>query len=301
MPPNPTLPRLGLSGNDRVVIFHADDIGMCQSSVTAYADLLDAGLMSSAAVMVPCPWFPAAAALASENASHPRLDIGVHLTLNSEWSRYRWGPLSTRQTDSGLIDAEGYFHSLSAAVHAHANLAAIERELVAQIERALAMGIDVTHIDSHMLTLFHPRLAPSYVALGQTYRLPVFMLRRAGMERWFGPGNLTLAEQDAWEGMEAAGMILFDSLYVPRLDHHEQRLAEAMQSLDSLGPGLHYFAFHPSHDTPELRAMAPDWRCRLADYELFSSDAWRQAIARSGVKVISFRPLRDLMRAGAKT
>lgn len=295
MTPNPILSRLGLSSNDRAVIFHADDIGMCQSSVAAYAGLLDVGLMSSAAVMVPCPWFPAAAAFSREHATHPRLDIGVHLTLNSEWSTYRWGPISTRHPGSGLIDSEGYFHHRSPAVQAGADLSALERELAAQIDRALAMGIDVTHIDSHMLTLFHPRLAPTYFALSRRYRLPLFMLRSRGMQRWFGAENLGADELETLDRLEAEGAILFDSLYVPPLDRHERRLDTARQALADLGPGLHYFAFHPCHDTPELRAMAPDWRSRVADYELFRADAWRLAVEQSGVKAIGFRVLRDLV------
>lgn len=296
MTPNPILTRLGLTSNERAIILHADDIGMCQSSVAAYADLLTFGLVSSAAVMVPCPWFPAATALCRQRASHPRLDVGVHLTLNSEWSQYRWGPISTRRPASGLLDAEGYFHHRAKAVHDYADLSALETELAAQIDRALALGVDVTHIDSHMLTLFHPRLAPIYLALGRAYRLPVFMLRSAGMQKWFGSQNVSAAELEALEALEDGGAILFDSLFVPPLDQHENRLDVAHQALHDLGPGLHYFAFHPCHDTPELRAMAPDWRCRIADYELFTSDLWRQAIEQSGVKVIGYRVLRDLMR-----
>ena len=80
------------------------------------------------------------------------------------------------------------------------------------------------------------------------------------------------------------------------LDGHEDRLETARQALAELGPGLHYFVFHPCRDTPELRDMAPDWRCRVADYELFRNDAWRRTIEQSGVKVIGFRALRDLLR-----
>lgn len=296
MTPNPILPKLGFSANDRAVIFHADDIGSCHSAVAAFADLLDFGLMSSAAVMMPCPWAPAVAEFIRARAADPRLDVGVHLTLNSEWSGYRWGPLVARAPGDGLLDDEGYFHHRSAAVHARANLAAVERELRAQIEQALAMGVDVTHIDSHMLTLFHPRLSPIYLALGRAYRLPVFMLNGAGMQKWFGPQNVSAAEMDALAKLEAEGAILFDSLCVPPLDRHENRLAVARRSLDEFGPGLHYFAFHPCHDTPELRAMAPDWRSRVADWHLFTSDAWRQAVAEAGVKVVGYRVLRDLIR-----
>ena len=107
MSTNPFLKKLGFAADARVVIIHTDDIGMCQASVGAFRDLIDFGLISSAAVMVPCPWFPEVAALCR---SRPGIDMGVHLTLNSEWDSYRWGPISTRDPASGLLDEEGYFY-----------------------------------------------------------------------------------------------------------------------------------------------------------------------------------------------
>jgi predicted glycoside hydrolase/deacetylase ChbG (UPF0249 family) len=112
MQPNPVLKKLGFKDHDRLAIIHVDDVGMCRSSVAAFADLWDFGLVSSAAVMVPCPWFLEAAKFARE---HPDADMGVHLTLNSEYDTYRWGPLSTRDPQTGLLDEQGYFHQ-----HAHA-------------------------------------------------------------------------------------------------------------------------------------------------------------------------------------
>jgi len=106
MHPNPVLRELGLGQADRAVVIHTDDIGMCQASLAALADLVDFGLVSCGATMVPCPWFPQVAAYCR---GHPSVDLGVHLTLTSEWDSYRWGPISTRDPASGLIDDEGYF------------------------------------------------------------------------------------------------------------------------------------------------------------------------------------------------
>ena len=107
---NPVLKKLGLSDTDRVAIIHTDDIGMCQASVDAFADLNQAGIISSGAVMVPCPWFLHAAEYARQ---HPQADLGIHLTLTSEWKTYRWGPISTRDPASGMIDEEGFFYHRS--------------------------------------------------------------------------------------------------------------------------------------------------------------------------------------------
>ncbi len=295
---NPILHRIGFSPTDRVVILHADDIGSSHGTVAAYADLVAAGIMSSAATMVPCPWFPAAAAYCRQHRDDPRVDMGVHLTLNSEWSAYRWGPISTRDPASGLLDDEGYFHRREPAAQTGADLDAVERELRAQIDWALAAGIDVTHLDSHMLTLFHPRLLPVYLRLGQEYRLPVFLLRwdAQQLRRWgYGLDDAEDVVQQV-HAAEAAGLPTFDHADVMPLERHENRLETAMHLLAQAPAGLTYLLFHPAIDTPELRSFAPDWRARVADYELFTSDALRTALAATGVRVIGWRAIRDVMR-----
>src|SRR5215216_6529923 len=107
MTPNPFLKKLSYSATDRLVIIHTDDIGMCHASVQAFRDLWSFGTITSGATMVPCPWFPAVAQMCREN---PEIDMGVHATLNAEWESYRWGPISTRESGSGLMDEAGYLH-----------------------------------------------------------------------------------------------------------------------------------------------------------------------------------------------
>ena len=297
--PNPYLKRLGFADDDRVVVLHADDIGMCQSTISAYADLIACGSVSSVAMMAPCPWYPAAAALYREHPGSLRLDVGVHLTLTSEWDAFRWRPLAITDPGSGLLDGEGYFYRLAAPVQAEADPAAARREMEAQLERLLADGVDLTHMDTHMLTIFHPKFLPSYFDLARAYRLPAFMLR--GDQAFWRREGLTAAEADEVTALtaqaEAEGLPLFDSFFVPSLTEHEDRLAEGVRGLEACPPGLTHFAFHPAADTPELRAMAPDWRCRVADLALFTSPEWSDAVARSGVKVIGYREIRDAMRA----
>ena len=298
---NPILHTLGFSPTDRVVILHADDIGSSHGTVPAYAGLLAAGVMSSAATMVPCPWFPATAAFCRQHGDDPRLDMGVHLTLNCEWDGYRWGPISTGDPASGLLDGEGYFHRREPAAQTGADLRAVEVELRAQIERALAAGIDVTHIDTHMLTLFHPRLLPVYLRLSREYRLPAFLLHPDAeqLQRW-GYGLDDAQEVAALvRQAEAAGLPLFDHADVMSLDQHEHRLDELMERLAQAPPGLTYFLFHPAIDTPELRAFAPDWRSRVADYEIFTSAVLRAALAHADVQVIGWRAIRDVLHSSA--
>ncbi len=296
--PNPFLKKLGFADTDRVVVLHADDIGMCQSTVTAYADLVEFGVVSSAAVMTPCPWFPAAAQCITQLAAQ-RPDVGVHVTLTAEWGNYRWGAVSTADPATGLFDAEGYFPRRTDPATAHAAGAAVAREIRAQIERALLFGVDVTHIDSHMGTVFTPHYLPIYLELALEYRLPAFVLRYDEAQlRGRGYDATAAAELTRQaRNFEARGLPFFDHIYCMALDAHEGRLTEAVQALAGCPPGLTHFIIHPATDTPELRAIAPDWRSRAADRALFLDEAWRTAIAESGVHVIGYRALRDMLRA----
>ena len=160
MNPNPFLQKLGYTNNDRLVIIHTDDIGMCHASVQAFKDLWTFGTITSGATMTPCPWFPAVAQMCRDN---PEIDMGVHATLNAEWENYRWGPISTKESASGLLDEAGYFHQWHQAVYDNATIEAVDVEVNAQVEKALAAGIDVTHVDSHMGTIMNPKFIQSYV------------------------------------------------------------------------------------------------------------------------------------------
>jgi predicted glycoside hydrolase/deacetylase ChbG (UPF0249 family) len=293
MTPNPVLRRLGLSDDDRVAIIHADDIGMCQASVAAYADLAAFGLVTSGAVMVPCGWFPAAA----DNRGHQERDLGVHLTLTCEWDAYRWAPISTSDPASGMRDAEGYFYRSTEAAQAHGQPDAVARELAAQIERALSAGVQPTHVDTHMGVVYCPAFLPSYIDLACRYRLPPMFFRgdaaawqASGMDADFATVAARLSQT-----LEADGVPLIDHITMLPLDDPRDRLVRAKQAFDALQPGLTHFIIHPAHDTPELRAIAADWRCRVADYETFMSDDLLAYIQSSGVHVIGYRALQELM------
>lgn len=297
MQPNPMLKRLGLAEDNRAVIFHADDVGMCQASLAAYADLVDFGLLSSAATMTPCPWFPATAAFCRERAGGA-VDMGVHTTLTSEWDGYRWSPLSTRDQTGGLIDAEGYFHRSTETVQEQGEPDAVRREIEAQVERALAAGIDVTHIDSHMGAVFHPRFLASYIEIAWKHRIPPLLVRKdeAGLREMGVDAELAAFFADQLQALEAQGLPMVDDLHGMPLEEPDERLEQVKEALDALDAGITHFIIHPAQDSPELRAIAPDWAGRVADYRAFSSEALRAYIRQSGIHVIGYRALRDLMR-----
>jgi hypothetical protein len=147
-PVNPYLQQLGFQADDRVVVMHADDIGMCHATLPAIDELMAFGLVTSASVMVPCPWFLEAASWHRRNA---HFDLGIHLTLTSEWPRYRWGPVSCRDEASGLLDDQGFLHSNTADVRRHAKGEAVRAERRRQIDAVVRSGIDPSHMDNHMM------------------------------------------------------------------------------------------------------------------------------------------------------
>jgi predicted glycoside hydrolase/deacetylase ChbG (UPF0249 family) len=298
MIPNPYLKELGFEEDDGVVVIHADDVGMCQATVTAFEDLFEIGSVSSGAVMVPCPWFLHVAAYCKD---HSTTDMGVHLTLTSEWNTYRWGPVSTCDPTTGLLDDEGYFHHRVHQVHRHGDPRAVQSELKAQLIRAQKAGIDVTHIDNHMGSLAHPRFLPAYIELSQQFHLPG-MIPVGGKEDWsalgLDPETASKAAIFVREKVNAHELIQIDHAIGLRLDQPEERLAQAKSAFDSMEPGLTHLAIHPAMDTPELRSATPStWQCRVGDYEVFRSDELRNHIWNLGIQVIGYRPLRDLIQS----
>jgi chitin disaccharide deacetylase len=294
MQPNPVLRRLGFSDNDRVVIFHADDIGMNLGSVEAFADLWEFGLISSGAIMFPCPWSLYAASYAKQ---HPEADLGVHTTLTSEWQTYRWGPISTRDPNSGLIDPQGYFYSSTHQAQENGGVEYVAREIQAQVDQAFKLGMHPTHMDTHMGTVASMKFIPSYIKTAIAYRLPA-MLFRMDADGWMAEGldQETAAMAVFFMGqLEAMGLPLMDALVGLELDQPDNRLEQAMQAVADLKPGITHFIIHPSKDTPELRAITKDWRARVADYETFMSETLRSFIASQGVHVVGYRQLQDLM------
>ena len=291
---NPFLRRLGFTEADRVIVIHADDVGMCGATIPATRDLFAAGTISSASVMVPCASFEEAAQLATAT---PNGDFGIHLTLTSEWTSYRWRPLSTSDPRSGLIDRDGYLWNLRGAVAAHADVSVVAEEMRAQVEHACRAGIDVTHLDAHMLTAMDARYVAAYAALGRELALPV-LLPRTGLERHnFDHDACSIASRVAaeWEG---DGLPLFDAIELMGLGpDHSDRVELAKRKIDALPRGgLGMLLLHPAAASPELSSFAPDWQARVGDYETFHRDQLRDHLAATRTHVIGYRLLRDELR-----
>jgi hypothetical protein len=297
---NPILSSLGFAPDARLVIFHADDVGMCHGSNLAFVDLCVAGMVTTGSVMIPCPWSPETLALAKAN---PALDLGVHLTLNSEWGGYRWGPISTRDRASGLIDDEGCFWHRPPALLEHMDVNAAIDEMRAQIERVRTAGVDFTHIDTHMGAAMTPPLVTTYVQFGFEYGAPVLLPRRIDdYLRGLGMSQVDENEWLAWvAAIEERGMPLVDYFRItPGYDTQEEggraELYERM--LAELPPGVTYFSLHPNAPG-DIETITPErahWR--TFEYDYFRSQRLRDFLAAQKIIPIGYRTIRNLMRAG---
>lgn len=295
MGPNPAIAKLGFGETDRVAILHVDDVGMCGASLAAFADLWERREVTCGSVMVPCPWFRATAAWARDHAD---ADLGVHATLTSEWPGYRWGPVSTRDPASGLLDDEHCFHRTSAAVAANADVDAASTELRRQLALAREAGILATHLDTHMGSVMDARLYGAFVEAAIEAGVPPFGLRLTPAQwRKGGYDEATAgALSTRTAALEAEGVPMLDRIFQLSLSIEEDRPGRTLEMVSHIAPGqIGYVIFHPARDTEELRNICPDWRARVGDHELLASGLIRTELQAQGVHLIGCRELQKLM------
>ncbi len=292
---NPALEKLGFKPEDRVAILHVDDVGMCGASLAAFDELWTKNAVTCGSVMVPCPWFRATAEWAR---AHPDADLGVHATLTSEWPGYRWGPVSTREASSGLMDDEGAFPRTSPEIMQSADPEAAKAELARQVELALDAGIKATHFDTHMGSVMDRKLYPAFTEVAQRFGLTPFALRLTP-EQWARAGytqetaDVLTAETAR---LEKAGMPVLDRIHQLSLSDEKDRLSKTKAMIDAIKPGhIGYVVFHPAHDTPEIQSICPDWRSRVMDYEMLVSGAIREHAEAQGIRLIGTRALQNAM------
>ena len=278
--------RLGYPAGAKLLIVHADDLAVAHSVDAASFDALDKNAVTSASIMVPCPWLSEVAAYAKD---HPNADLGLHLTLTSEWKIYRWGPVESKDRVSSLLDPSGYLWPETGPAAQNIKAEEAEREIRAQIERSMAAGIHPTHLDSHMGVLFaRPDLFAAYVKAAHDYHLP-FLAVRVGDER--AKLLSLLSEKDA----------IVESIVMASPAVHADQWKEFYgTAIKSLKPGLSEMIVHLGHDDAELQAVTIDhpdfgsaWRQR--DYNFVTSPEFKKALEENHIVLIKWRDLQKLL------
>jgi predicted glycoside hydrolase/deacetylase ChbG (UPF0249 family) len=280
--------RLGYRRDAKLVIVHADDLGMSHSVNAATIKAFQSGLVNSGSIMAPCPWLPEIAAYARAN---PQADLGLHLTLTSEWTNFRWGPVSPRDRVPSLLDKDGYFRLTESEAAKSADPKEVELEVRAQIEHAKAAGIVPTHLDSHMGTLYQSKaLFEVFLRVGREYKLPLRIAKT-----WFSRADFL------------PSLLTPDDVFIDRvLDINPQVAPQDWakfysDALSKLEPGVTEIVIHLAYDDSEMRGATsdhPDWGAawRQRDFDYFSSEAFRKVLEQNQIKLITWRELGKLIK-----
>jgi predicted glycoside hydrolase/deacetylase ChbG (UPF0249 family) len=280
--------KLGYSRDAKLVIIHGDDLAETHAVNAASMKALESGAINSASIMVPCPWFPEMVDYAK---SHPDMDLGLHLTLTAERVYYRWGPVASRDKVPSLVDSNGYFHH-DWSESTHINPQEAEIELRAQVDRALAMGLHPTHLDSHQYRLIEngPELFAAALRVARDYKLPLFVTRdwfpqHGYLEKSLAPGDVVLDHT-----------VTIEPSVKP--EDWNQFYREALKNL---APGVTEFVIHVAFDDEELKAATRErstwgaaWRQR--DYDFFSSPEFRQILKDQGIRLVTWREIAKATR-----
>jgi len=283
--------RLGYKADDRLLIIHADDVGMCHSVNVATIQAMEKGVVTCASIMIPCPWMPEIAAYCRD---HPDADFGLHLTLTSEWRYYRWRPVTPITEVPGLLDKEGFLpHSVEEVV-LRAKPAEVEREIGAQIERARAFGIRPTHIDSHMGTLFTGPFYPVYTKVGKEAGI-MPMLLSPTPERVQQAKSLGIDAEATYRALSKEGFVFLDTLHESaKGDTLEARRQHYYDLFRSLKPGVTEIIVHLSLDDEEVKHIMNAWEARWNEYRIFTDPKTRELLDSLGIKRIGYKELRTL-------
>ena len=279
--------RLGYPADSKLLIIHADDLAVAHSEDAASFDALDKHVVTSASIMVPCPWLTEVATYAK---AHPDADLGLHLTLTSEWETYRWGPVESKDRVPSLFDPSGYLFPDTPQAVGALKPAEVEREIRAQIERAMALGIHPTHLDSHMGTLFsRPDLFAVYVKVAHEYKLPFLAFIAPNTPPAI---SSVLSEND----------VLVNSVVIadPSIQASNWKVFYA-NAIKNLKPGVTEIIVHLGHDDAELQVVmvghadyGAAWRQR--DYDVVTSPDFKKSLEENHVILIQWKDLKKLLQ-----
>jgi hypothetical protein len=299
--------RLGFPRGARVIILHVDDAGMSFDSNKGVEEALEKGIASSTSVMMTCSWVPGFVHYLKQ---HPNTNAGLHLTLTSEWKDYRWVPLSGKPKVPGLVDTEGDLWPDVADVVKHATADEVEIEVRAQIERALSMGFQPTHLDSHMGTLFaSPAYMDRYIKIGIEYQIPVMF--PAGHNSLIQPQmkflgvnikDIQLIGKKIWD----AGLPVLDDLHnlsydwklpagvEPTREHWKNFKTEKyIETFKLLKPGVTMVIMHCTAPSEVFQYISDSGPLREADLMAMEDPALKDFIQKEGIIITTWRELKQ--------
>lgn len=294
--------KLGFPKGKKVVIFHVDDAGMSYDSNVGTINALDQGIASSTSVMMPCGWVPH---FFDYLRSHPTVDAGVHLTLTSEWTNYRWFPLVGQDNAPGLYDKQGAFWSSVAQVVQHASADEVEAEIRAQLARYRSFGVEPTHMDSHMGTLFDPKFLMRYVNVAIDQKIPILfpgghasriieanhiptpmqeLARQVGKQLW----NAGLPVLDDLDGSITSHNLAAGATDKALQQFKTQKFIDLLRTIK---PGLTYIIMHCTAPTPTFDLISASGQSRKGDMLGMMDPALRAFVEKEGIIVTTWREL----------
>jgi predicted glycoside hydrolase/deacetylase ChbG (UPF0249 family) len=290
--------RLGWGPKDVVIILHVDDVGMSHSSNLGAIETLEKGVATSCSVMMPCPWVPE---IAKYLKQHPDVDSGLHLTLTSEWSLYRWLPVAGKPKVPGLVDEQGCLWKSVEQVTKHATPDEIEAEIRAQVDRAEHLGIPITHLDSHMGTLFaRPDYFARFAKVGIEKGIPILAVGgRATYAMKENPG--AAEELRPWiRKIWNAGLPVIDDLHTGSYDWKPaDKKKNFIALLKALKPGVTEILFHASIPTDVFPLITSSSQARLADARVLMDPDVKKLIQEHGIILTTWRELKERRQKAA--
>ncbi len=290
--------RLGWPEGKRVVIFHADDIGMCSEANQAAQSALTKGEYRSAAAMVPCPWFNEMAAWC---VAHPEHDVGLHLTLTSEWKYYRWGPVAGHEKVPGLVDSQGYLFREVAGIARSAKAEEVATEIRAQLARARLMGVKPSHIDTHMGTVYaRTDYTQAYLQVAMEEQIPAMVIEMT-------PRTIAKFKSQGYPITDVSKKLqaiytllkLDDFHSVGEGKTYEEKRQKFFEQLRLFPPGLNEIIFHPSVETEGLKKITNSWQQRVWENRLFTDPVVQQYIKDNGIIVTNWKEVMTRFKKAA--
>jgi chitin disaccharide deacetylase len=279
--------RLGYPKDSKLIIIHADDIGVSQSENAASISAMEKGSVTSGSIMVPCPWMGDIAAYAR---SHPKADLGLHLTLTSEWKNYRWGTVSPLAQTSSLVNKNGFLYNDTDSLYMKGKAQEVEKEIRSQIERAIQFGIDPTHFDAHMGCMFgSPEYLSILIKLGREYKVPVLLNKVAFKFLYNIDLDKFISDKE----------VVVDNVFMAQPSDFKNGMVNYYTAvLNNLKPGLNCILLHAAFDNAEMQAVTidhPDYGAawRQQDYNFFTSEACRKLLQQNNIIPVTWREIRD--------